>query len=355
VSLATLEVSRGDGHTEGSGDGARGAAPEPRTAAGSLATATHGGGGDDPSADTAVAAPVISVIVCSYNTRDLIDHSLSSLREQDIDEPFEVIVVDSSTDGAADYVRSAYPEVRVLGSEQRLWPGPARNAGVRAATGRYLAFLPADGVARPDWLRRRVAKHRQGYSAVGGSITNGTPWHPVGTAGYFLEYSALIPSGKILAEQEIPHCLSYDRALFDRLGPFPEEAETGEDTLFNERLLAADVKIGFDAGVQLDHLNLNGVLPYLQHEYEHGRGLAQCVEHYGFWSPIGPSEQGSVAAALRIFGLYPARRWFNALRRIGRGRPTWGIAYLALSPLVWAGLWATSLGAWRERARLRSH
>jgi Glycosyl transferase family 2 len=303
---------------------------------------------------TAVGTPVISVIVCSYNMRHQIDRSLASLREQDIEEPFEVIVVDSGSDGTGDYIHRSYPEVRVVRSEQRLWPGSARNAGLRAATGTYVAFLPADGVARPDWLCRRVAKHREGYAAIGGSITNGTPRHPVGTAGYFLEYSALIPSEKVLPEQAIPHCLSYEHALFDRLGEFPEEAETGEDTLFNERLLAAGVEIGFDARVQLDHLNLNGVLPYLRHQYEHGRGLAQCVEQYGFESPIGPSEQGSAAAALRMFALYPARRWFNSLLRIGRGRPTWGLAYLVLSPLVWAGLWATSLGAWREWRRLGS-
>jgi glycosyl transferase family 2 len=347
-------VSGAGRHIGARGGGASEEAPKHWTGPVSLGTALRDRRGGEPSPGTAVGTPVISVIVCSYNTRHQIDHALSSLREQDIEAPFEVIVVDSGTDGAADYIRSAYPDVTVVRSERRLWPGPARNAGLRAAAGTYVAFLPADGVAKPDWLRRRVAKHREGYAAVGGSITNGTPRHPVGTAGYLLEYSALIPSEKILAEQEIPHCLSYDRALFDQLGKFPEEAETGEDTLFNERLLAAGVEIGFDARVQLDHLNLNGFLPYLQHEYEHGRGLAQCVEHYGFGSPIGRSEQGSAAAALRMFGLYPARRWFNALRRIGRGRPAWGLAYLALSPLVWAGLWATSLGAWREWRSLSS-
>ncbi len=262
-----------------------------------------------------------------------------------------MIVVDSGTDGAADHIRSSHPEVRVVRSARRLWPAAARNAGLRAAAGAYVAFLPADGVAKPDWLRRRVAKHRQGYAAIGGAITNGTPRNPVGTAGYLLEYSALIPSDRILAEQAIPHCLSYDRNLFDRLGAFPDETETGEDTIFNERLLAAGVEIGFDARVQLDHLNLSGLVPYLRHQYAHGRGLVQCVERYGFESPIGPAEQGSVTAALRMFGRYPARRWLASLGRIARGRPTWTPAYLALSPLIWAGLWATSLGAWREWRR----
>jgi glycosyltransferase involved in cell wall biosynthesis len=298
--------------------------------------------------------PVISVIVCSYNSRDEIDLSLGSLREQDFDEPYEVLVVDSGDDDTADYLRAAYPEVRLVRSEERLWPGPARNAGVRAARGDIVAFLPADGVAGRDWLRRRVAKHREGFEAVGGAITNGTPWHPVGSAGYYLEYSALIPSEEVLAEQAIPHCLSYERALLERLGPFPEEAETGEDTLLNERLAAAGVEVGFDAGVQLDHLNLKGLAPYLEHQYNHGRGLAQCVEEYGFASQIGPAEQPVPAALWRMFAAYPALRWWHALQRVWRGRRRWVLGYLFVTPLVWAGLWATSVGAWREWRKLRA-
>jgi glycosyltransferase involved in cell wall biosynthesis len=304
--------------------------------------------------DGGTREPAISVIVCSYNSRRKIDHSLSSLRDQEFDEPYEVIVVDSGTDDAAEYVRKAYPEVRVVRSEERLWPGLARNAGVRVARGEIIAFLPDDGVARRDWLRRRVAKHREGYEAVGGAITNGTPWHPVGSAGYYLEYSALIPAEDVLGEQAIPHCLSYDRSLFERLGSFPEEAETGEDTLFNERLAAAGVEVGFDASVQLDHLNLRHLGPYLEHQYDHGRGLAQCVEEYGFSSPIGPAEQRLPLALWRMFASYPARRWWHALQRIWRGRKRWALAYLFVTPLVWAGLWATSVGAWREWRKLRA-
>jgi glycosyltransferase involved in cell wall biosynthesis len=301
----------------------------------------------------AVADPTISVVVCAYNSRDRIDLALGSLRDQDFDEPYEVVVVDSGSDGTSDYVQSAYPEVRVVRSPTRLFPGPARNVGVRSARGRYVAFLPDDGIARPDWLRRRVSKHREGYEAVGGAITNATPRHPVGSAGYYLEYSALIPSDEVLAEQAVPHCLSYDRSVFDRVGDFPEDTETGEDTLFNERCLAAGISIGFDAGVQLGHRNLKRVGPYLRHQVEHGRGLVQCVDQHGFESPVGPADQSTAAAMYRMFIHYPRKRWWNALKRIRRGRRRWAAGYLVVSPLVWAGLWATSVGAFREWRNLR--
>lgn len=297
--------------------------------------------------------PVLSVVVLSYNSRERIATALDSLAAQDTDEPYEVIVVDSGSDDAARFIAERYPDVRVVRSERRLYPGPARNAGVKVAQGRYVAFLPDDGIACSDWADRRLAKHREGFAAVGGAITNATPRHPVGSAGYYLEYSALIPSGEVLAEQGVPHCLSYDRELFERLGGFPESTDTGEDTIFNERLTEAGVEVGYDPEIQLGHMNLRGMGPYLRHQYDHGRGLMQCVEEFGFESSMGPADQPLPLALYRMFVRYPSLRWWHALERIRRGRPEWVPEYLLVTPITWAGLWATSAGALAERVRGR--
>jgi peptidoglycan/xylan/chitin deacetylase (PgdA/CDA1 family)/GT2 family glycosyltransferase len=299
-----------------------------------------------------VSRPVFSVVVASYNGRGRIDMALASLRAQDLTEPYEVIVVDSGTDDCAAYVKARYPEVRVIHCGRRLWPGAARNRGVVASTGRYIAFLPDDGVARPDWLRMRLAAHRAGHSAVAGAIINGRPGRPIAAASHYLEYSALIPSRRILAQQRVPHCLSYERSLFERLGPFPEGTRTGEDTLFNERCLAAGVQVGYEPRAQLAHRGPTRLGPYLRHQYEHGIGLARCVRLHGHRSAIGAGGQGAAAAFARIFLAYPARRWTSSVRRIARGRPRALPAFLALAPLTWAGLLATSAGAWAEWRQL---
>jgi GT2 family glycosyltransferase len=299
---------------------------------------------------------VISVIVPAYQARSDIHRSLGSLRGQDLTEPYEVIAVVSGTDDSADHVANTYPEVRLIRSERRLHPAEASNLGARAAQGRYLAFLPADCVAAPDWLRLRIAKHREGFDAVGGAVTNGTPLHPVGCAGYFLEYSALIPSDRTLREQPIPHSLSYRRELFQRLGGFPEELGPGEDTLLGARCRDEGVAIGFDAAIRLAHRNPTGLSAYLRHQYEHGRGLSRCIarqpEVFGGWgaTPGTPAWRAFGWTFLR----YPCRRWLSALVRIARARPRWVPAYLLLAPLVWAGVGAAVLGSWRERRVLRA-
>jgi glycosyltransferase involved in cell wall biosynthesis len=293
-------------------------------------------------------APIISVVICAYRSRARIDTALASLAAQDTEDPFEVIVVSSGGDDTPEYLARQHPWVKVVSRRERLYPGPARNLGVRAARADLVAFLPDDGVAVSDWLRRRIEMHRQGYDAVGGSITNGTPGHPVGTAGYLLEYSALLPSDRLLREQEIPHCLSYRRALFDRHGFFPEDTETGEDTLFNRRLVEAGVRIGFDAQARLAHRNLTGLRAYLSHQRDHGRGLMQCVAVHGFASPIGTDRARPLRTFWRAFVTYPLYRWRRSVGRARRAGVSWLASYLFLSPLIWAGIWATSMGIARE-------
>ena len=286
-----------------------------------------------------MSEPALTVVVLSYNARERIDRPLLALRRQRSVEPIEVVVVDSGSDDCASYVASAYPWARVERSETRLLPGATRNRGVAAARGRWVAFLADDCAVRPDWAARRIARHREGWALVGGAVVNGARLSPVATAAYLLEYSAVIPSARVLAEQEIPHGLSYERRLFDELGGFPEDTLAGEDTAFNRRCLAAGASWTVDPRVAVVHRPASGVAAFLRHQYGHGRALYQV------------SGGALPATGREMLVRYPARRWWNALRRLGRGGRRWVVPFLVLSPLVWAGLWAAGLGYLAEGRR----
>jgi glycosyltransferase involved in cell wall biosynthesis len=298
-------------------------------------------------------AAVASVVIPAYRARDRIDLPLRSLAAQDVAERFEVIVVASGDDGCAPYVRERWPEVRLVASERRLLPGAARNAGVAVARGRWIAFLADDCAVDTDWLRRRLERHRQGFEAVGGAVANGTPRSPVGTAGWLIEYSAALPSVRRPTNHEVPHTLSYDRALLDRVGPFPEDIRTGEDTLLNQRALAARARVSTEPEVKILHLGPTRMRELLRHHHAHGRGLVQCVERHGFEAFTGPPGQQGPRAALRVWVRYPALRWWKALGRIARGRPGLLPAYLVLTPIIWAALLSTARGAWAELSAVR--
>ena len=61
----------------------------------------------------APARPVLSAVVFAYRNENTILRVVSSLVQQDCDEPFEVIVATSGGDRTADLVRESFPEVRV--------------------------------------------------------------------------------------------------------------------------------------------------------------------------------------------------------------------------------------------------
>lgn len=113
--------------------------------------------------------PRISVVVPTYNRRDRLHRVLLSLAEQDIDEPFEVVVVsDGSTDGTNQYLQSDEVPLPVNAClQENQGPAGARNTGVERAGGVLVVFVDDDVVAEPGLLRvHRDAHRRIGDRAV---------------------------------------------------------------------------------------------------------------------------------------------------------------------------------------------
>lgn len=100
------------------------------------------------SRDRCVAnTPVLSIVIVSYNTRELLRACLASLRAHAPDA--EVIVVDNaSTDGSAQMVAADFPEVVLLAQPENRWYCGGNNLGAAAARGRYVLFLNPDTVVQ---------------------------------------------------------------------------------------------------------------------------------------------------------------------------------------------------------------
>ncbi|MFI5845068.1 glycosyltransferase family 2 protein [Catenuloplanes sp. NPDC051500] len=95
----------------------------------------------------------VSVVVVSYNTSELTIRGLKTLIGQPSIAAYEVIVVDNaSTDGSADAIEAALPEVRVVRLARNVGFGRAVNAGAAHATGTYLMLLNPDAEPVGDVL-----------------------------------------------------------------------------------------------------------------------------------------------------------------------------------------------------------
>ena len=110
-------------------------------------------------------SPTISVIIPAYNRATLIPQTLDAILAQDT-PALEVIAVDDGSTDATPAVLDAYrPRVRTL----RVSNGgdlAARNTGLRAASGRLVAFCDSDDLWRPGYLTAMAALWQQAPDLV---------------------------------------------------------------------------------------------------------------------------------------------------------------------------------------------
>lgn len=120
--------------------------------------------------------PAISVVIPSRNRRPALAHAIASVRGQSLPVHEIIVVDDASTDGTADWLERDHPDIRVIALEHRQGAPQARNLGVAAATGEFVAFLDSDDSFTPDKLARQIAAlQRSGtaFSTCGFVTTSG--------------------------------------------------------------------------------------------------------------------------------------------------------------------------------------
>jgi hypothetical protein len=104
----------------------------------------------------------VSVVIVSYNSREVLPACLNSLREHTAGVPYEAIVVDNaSTDGTADLVARDYPWVRLIRRPSNAGLSAAVNEGVAASFGTYIAQLNPDIRIAQDVLAPLAAYLRE--------------------------------------------------------------------------------------------------------------------------------------------------------------------------------------------------
>src|SRR4030095_9246882 len=92
------------------------------------------------------ADPLVSIIVVSYNTRDMTLHCLRSIFDQ-TRQPFELIVVDNaSMDGSACAIATEFSDIQLLAESQNHGFAKANNLAARRARGEYLLLLNPDTI-----------------------------------------------------------------------------------------------------------------------------------------------------------------------------------------------------------------
>jgi glycosyltransferase involved in cell wall biosynthesis len=190
----------------------------------------------------------ISVIVPARNAAATLPRTLRALADQDLDQPYEVIVVDDgSTDDTAELVVAAGA---ALVPAPGVGPGPARNVGARRARGELLAFTDADCRPRRDWLRAGLAALAEAEVVQGAVAPDpAAPRHPFDRTITVSREHGLYETANMFVRRE----------LFDRLQGFSDPLRArlgkplGEDVWFGWRARRAGARIAFSDAAVVEH------------------------------------------------------------------------------------------------------
>jgi glycosyltransferase involved in cell wall biosynthesis len=184
-------------------------------------------------------APLFSVVIAAYNCEATVASAVRSALDQ-TEHSREVIVVDDgSTDGTAAVVESIASDAVRLIRQANQGSAGARNAGIAAASGRWVAFLDADDLWLPTYLEAAlraldsvpdaVMAYTDAYAfeAASGRVRRQTAmhwWQPASTPAdrdsFLLE---------LLKGNFIYNSTTVSRQLLDELGGFDETERTHED------------------------------------------------------------------------------------------------------------------------------
>ncbi|HZP03297.1 MAG TPA: glycosyltransferase [Terracidiphilus sp.] len=184
----------------------------------------------------------VSVVVTELNEIEDIGRVVSSLLAQ-IPPPAEVVVVDGgSTDGTWEWLleaRQKYPRLVAIRDETcslKFSKGPVsrgRNVAIAAAQSAIIACADAGCTYAPDWLANLTAPLAAGAAeyALGGTCLDPgehTVWDVASAPFFSIKLSPLEPTKSCTARS-----MAFTKALWERIGGFPEDVLVGEDTLFD--------------------------------------------------------------------------------------------------------------------------
>lgn len=222
---------------------------------------------------------MISIIVPAYNAAATITPCIEALCRQQVNEPFELIVVDDgSEDNTAALAQQAGASVI---RTERGRPAAARNAGIRAACGDIVCFTDADCVPTDTWLANLIAPfHDPTVAACKGSYL--TQQREVVARFVQLEYEDKYDLLRKQATIDFidTYSAAYRRDVLLANDGFDEQFPYLEDQELSFRLAARGYKMLFRPAAVVYHRHSPTLRAYLRKKLIIGYWKAQVVRRF---------------------------------------------------------------------------
>lgn len=184
----------------------------------------------------------ITVVIPAYNAARHIERAIRSVLAQTYPAEEVIVVNDGSTDHTSEKVRQFGSRVRLI-EQANAGVSAARNAGIQAAAGQWIAFLDADD----EWLPNHLEKHR--------TLLSQNPFL-VWSTGNFLTCSCLEQrQAAFITPQYAKQVLGAKQYLEDYLVGCQKEMGGCSDTMIIQRCILMEAglfAVGVARGEDLD-------------------------------------------------------------------------------------------------------
>lgn len=277
--------------------------------------------------------PLVSVVIPAYNAAWCIAKAVDSVLAQDFQDREVIVVDDGSTDDTATVLAGYGDAVRVV-RQTNGGLSSARNAGIRAARGEFVAFLDADDWWLPGKLARQTGLMRGrpelGFTSTaarvedpdGGLVNVWTcaHWEESFLVHIFTNNADVAGSGSAVMAR---------RALFDGVGGFDESLRSLEDIDMWMRLAAVadyacleeplavilkrpgsmsrNLEVMRAAAIRVMRKNRSLLPPARQGAFWRAC-MASIHADYAKWRLRAGQRAGALAEVLHLFSLAPLAR-----------------------------------------------
>jgi glycosyltransferase involved in cell wall biosynthesis len=275
--------------------------------------------------------PGISVIIPFSGNSDDLAFCLQGLKHQKFKYEFEIIVVKSGDDLPLNDLADLPTNTRIITSSTLMYPGKARNSGVRNSKAELLAFIDADCVPDAGWLSAVYSSLKKGNDIAVGPVINLHPFHPIASVDnlfLFADFQKQRPSKNF---EHFAGCnFGITRNLYQEVGGFREDMIIAEDTKFSESAIQKG-KIAFDKKMIVRHSGRKELKKFRKHH-----------ESFGFYKGYLNLRESTGDNKLRKHFFYPfllgARRMIYISIRTLQWNPAGLLRIIFYFPFLFLGL-----------------
>lgn len=183
-----------------------------------------------------------SIVIVSFNTRDILRECLECVYREAVGLLIEVLIVDNdSSDGSPAMIEAEFPQVRLLRSATNLGFGAANNLALEQARGRYFVLLNSDAFLHPGALALAI-EHMDADPAcgLGGCrlIGRDGSWQPSSRSFPSIHQDAIVLSGLAARYPRSRFFGHFDRTWADQSQPAAVDWVPGAFSIVRPEALA---------------------------------------------------------------------------------------------------------------------